>query len=158
MKDKGVVKVTAIFSSKTYLLHHLVSQDVLKWRESRQFFYWRLRRRLNEEVALRVVMDADRSDHYGDNHSSVYSPYHLPLSSTSRGEAMQLLKRWFVEDKGTLNVSVILCCYSNQCPFLPLDVPVAPRPGSGAVVGGTSQLSLLGRATECRVHQEGVCH
>jgi hypothetical protein len=65
MQEKGVVK------------------DVLKWRDSRQFFYWRLRRRLSEEVALRIVMDAD--------------------SSISRGEAMELLKRWFVEDKGTVN-------------------------------------------------------
>lgn len=61
MKDKGVVKVTLLLSLKQYS-HLLVSQDVLKWRESRQFFYWRLRRRLSEEVALRIVMDTDWSD------------------------------------------------------------------------------------------------
>ena len=31
-----------------------------------------------------------------------------PLSSISRGEAMELLRRWFVESKGTVNVSEAL--------------------------------------------------
>ncbi len=61
-------------------------QDVLEWKTSRKFFYWRLRRRLCEQQTLKVIMDAD-----------------LTLS---RGEAMELLRRWFVESKGTVNVSL----------------------------------------------------
>lgn len=32
----------------------------------------------------------------------------LSVSSLSRGEAMELLRRWFVESKGTVNVSTVV--------------------------------------------------
>lgn len=38
----------------------LLFQDVLDWPTSRKFFYWRLRRRLCEQEALKYVMDADQ--------------------------------------------------------------------------------------------------
>lgn len=80
------------------------------------------------------------------------------LRSISRGEAMELLKRWFVEDKGTLNVNTILCCYSNHChsPSPSPDILVAPRSGGGIVVGATGQLSFLSSEAEHGVHQEGT--
>ena len=68
MQEKGVVTVTpqlhircksGKIAFRTWNV--VVVQDVLKWRESRQFFYWRLRRRLSEQQALRIIMDADRS-------------------------------------------------------------------------------------------------
>ena len=37
-----------------------IPQDVLNWRTSRKFFYWRLRRQLCEQEALKVIMDADQ--------------------------------------------------------------------------------------------------
>ena len=38
----------------------VLSQSVLDWPHSRKIFYWRLRRRLVEEKALKHIMEADR--------------------------------------------------------------------------------------------------
>ena len=32
----------------------------MEWRNARKFFYWRLRRRLGEERAIKLVTEADR--------------------------------------------------------------------------------------------------
>ena len=42
------------------LICGVLFQDVLDWPTSRKFFYWRLRRRLCEQEALKFVMDADQ--------------------------------------------------------------------------------------------------
>lgn len=61
-----------------------VISNVLKWQRSREFFYWRLRRRLLEGQA-RTKLEAG-------GHKS---PSRAHLDST--------LSRWFAEDQGTLN-------------------------------------------------------
>ena len=47
-------------------------------------------------------------------HSHMSGIVSCPYSSISRGEAMELLRRWFVEDKGTLNVSQKYVQYSGH--------------------------------------------
>ncbi|XP_059157454.1 acetyl-CoA carboxylase-like isoform X2 [Physella acuta] len=56
---------------------------VLEWAKSREFFYWRLRRRLLE------------------NHFKKLMKQHIPDSTQAQLDSM--LSRWFVEDKGTIN-------------------------------------------------------
>ena len=51
----------------------------LEWRESRRFFYWRLRRRLNEQTMIRTMKNL-----HGDK---MYS----------HSEALQYLKKWYFE-------------------------------------------------------------
>lgn len=57
-----------------------VIQDVIPWKKSRSYFYWRLRRRLAEREAIRRIIEVHQKSTY------------------PQAEAM--LRRWFVEDKG----------------------------------------------------------
>lgn len=60
-----------------------VITDILEWPTSRKFFYWRLRRLLCKQQAIRRIMSVNRNLSYG------------------QGSAM--LRRWFAESKGTVN-------------------------------------------------------
>jgi acetyl-CoA carboxylase / biotin carboxylase 1 len=51
----------------------------LEWRESRRFFYWRLRRRLNEQSLVRTMKDAQG------------------VKIASQTEAISHLKKWYFE-------------------------------------------------------------
>ena len=64
---------------------------------------------------------------------------------------MELLKRWFVEDKGTVNVSTTHCLSSCEVLFcgLPADISVAPGPGGGVLAGVAGQLTILCHQTKC---------
>ena len=53
----------------------------LEWRESRRFFYWRLRRRLNEQSIIRAMKDVQGRGLF------------------SRGEAMTNIKAWYFEHR-----------------------------------------------------------
>lgn len=57
-----------------------VIQDIVPWKKSRTFFYWRLRRRLVEKEAAAKIIQVQ------------------PQLTHPQAEAM--LRRWFVEDKG----------------------------------------------------------
>ncbi|XP_076466128.1 acetyl-CoA carboxylase-like isoform X2 [Babylonia areolata] len=61
-----------------------VISDVIQWQQSRQFFYWRLRRRLLEAQARRKIEQGD---------------YRLG----SQAHLDSILNRWFTEDQGPLN-------------------------------------------------------
>ncbi len=61
----------------------------LRWRESRRFFYWRLRRRLNEEYILKKMNGAGSSNGVRGLASSSSSS-----SSASRDRNLQTLKAW----------------------------------------------------------------
>jgi acetyl-CoA carboxylase/biotin carboxylase 1 len=56
----------------------------LEWRESRRFFYWRLRRRLNEQTMIRAM----KSDIQGSQ-------------SISHADGMGYLKKWYFEHGST---------------------------------------------------------
>jgi hypothetical protein len=57
-----------------------VIHDIVPWKKSRTYFYWRLRRRLLEkETVLKIIQVQQQLTH-------------------PQAEAM--LRRWFVEDKG----------------------------------------------------------
>lgn len=55
----------------------------LRWREARRFFYWRLRRRLNEEYILKKM-----------NGSSIRSGSTITTTSPSRERNLETLKAW----------------------------------------------------------------
>ena len=57
-----------------------VIQEVVPWKKARQFFYWRLRRRLLEMEAVERIMSVQKDS----NHK----------------QAEVMLRRWFIEDKG----------------------------------------------------------
>ncbi len=57
-----------------------VIHDIIPWKKSRPFFYWRLRRRLVEKQAVAKIIAVQ------------------PHLSHPQAEAM--LRRWFVEDRG----------------------------------------------------------
>uniref|UniRef100_A0A4W5JZX3 acetyl-CoA carboxylase n=1 Tax=Hucho hucho TaxID=62062 RepID=A0A4W5JZX3_9TELE len=59
-----------------------VITDILEWRTSRHFFYWRLRRLLLEDTAKRKIQVAN--------------------SELTDGQIQAMLRRWFVEAEGTV--------------------------------------------------------
>ena len=50
------------------------------------FFYWRLRRKLRENEVCQMIQRAN--------------------PELNKGQAEAMLRRWFVEDKGTIDVSL----------------------------------------------------
>lgn len=67
------------------LLHLCPGQDILDWKTSRTFFYWRLRRLLLEDVVKKKIHDAN--------------------PELTDGQIQAMLRRWFVEVEGTVKVS-----------------------------------------------------
>ncbi|CAF4326884.1 unnamed protein product [Rotaria socialis] len=61
------------------MLEKGVIQDILNWRTSREFFYWRLKRRLEEDNAIKTILTANPSINYHG--------------------AVNYLQQWFSEDK-----------------------------------------------------------
>ncbi|XP_048093827.1 acetyl-CoA carboxylase 1 isoform X3 [Alosa alosa] len=59
-----------------------VITDILEWRTSRQFFYWRLRRLLLEDTVKRKIQSAN--------------------SELTDGQIQAMLRRWFVEAEGAV--------------------------------------------------------
>lgn len=59
-------------------------QDILEWRTSRLFFYWRLRRLLLEDTVKRKIQCAN--------------------SELTDGQVEAMLRRWFVEAEGAVKV------------------------------------------------------
>lgn len=70
----------------SFLLRHLcLGQDILDWKTSRTFFYWRLRRLLLENVVKKKIHDAN--------------------PELTDGQIQAMLRRWFVEVEGTVKVN-----------------------------------------------------
>jgi len=65
-----------------------VIRDILEWRNARRFFYWRVRRRLNEEYILRRM--AASTSAAGIHHKSTTAPSTPQL----RARHMRLLEAW----------------------------------------------------------------
>ena len=65
--------------------------DIVPWRDSRRWLYWRLRRVLLEDTFTRKILKAQDG---------------LPV-----GQAQQMLRRWLVEDKGAAEVGIcnVIC-------------------------------------------------
>ncbi|CAF0784693.1 unnamed protein product, partial [Didymodactylos carnosus] len=61
------------------MLEKGVIRGILDWQTSREFFYWRLKRRLKEEAIIKHVLNAD--------------------STTDYQAAFRKLQQWFMEDK-----------------------------------------------------------
>ncbi|KAL5289420.1 hypothetical protein ACFFRR_009517 [Megaselia abdita] len=68
---------------------------IVPWRESRQFLYWRLRRLVTEDMFVKRILKAQ--------------------DSVTPGQAKQMLRRWFVEDKGTPEVSLEIILKTSVC-------------------------------------------
>ncbi|XP_064424983.1 acetyl-CoA carboxylase 1 isoform X2 [Latimeria chalumnae] len=59
-----------------------VITDILEWKTSRSFFYWRLRRLLQEDIVMKKIRDAN--------------------SDLTDGQIQAMLRRWFVEAEGAV--------------------------------------------------------
>lgn len=59
--------------------------EIVPWRTSRQYFYWRLRRLLLEHQFISKITSAQ--------------------SENTHGQAQNMLRRWFVEDFGPTQVN-----------------------------------------------------
>ena len=82
----NTVRQTLYQTLQTKLLFSC-SQDVLEWQTSRKFFFWRLRRLLLE--------------------NKVYSKIHGLNDKLTQGEINSMMRRIFIEDMGTVNVSMV---------------------------------------------------
>lgn len=68
-----------------------VIRQVLEWKDSRRFFYWRLRRRLNEDPILRRIKAATAAT----NDDVAGDPKRLASSAIDiKNEHIRLLKTW----------------------------------------------------------------
>ncbi|GAB1319942.1 acetyl-coenzyme-A carboxylase [Madurella fahalii] len=65
-----------------------VIREVLEWREARRFFYWRVRRRLNEEYVLRRIAGATAPVGKGA------TPSMTATSPQTRSRHLSLLEAW----------------------------------------------------------------
>lgn len=84
--NKGYVFLHVSVIPHSFLLLHLcLGQDILDWKTSRTFFYWRLRRLLLEDVVKKKIHDAN--------------------PELTDGQIQAMLRRWFVEVEGTVKVS-----------------------------------------------------
>ncbi len=66
-----------------------VIRDILEWREARRFFYWRVRRRLNEEYILRRITTAAATTKTGPAAAA-----RVPMTPEARARHLQLLEAW----------------------------------------------------------------
>ena len=78
-----------------------VAQSVLEWKRSREFFYWRIRRRLLEENLKKKVRQF--------------------TEKKTDGQICSMMSRWFAEEKGTVNVRLFTFCNFISISFHTLD-------------------------------------
>lgn len=99
--------------------------EIVPWRDSRRWLYWRLRRLLLEDAYIKKILRAQ------DN--------------LSVGQAKQMLRRWLVEDKGATEVRLLLrLIYKN--------LNIINSKFSGILVGQErGDGFLVPGANECRI-------
>ncbi len=73
-------------------------KEILDWRTSREFFYWRLKRRLGENYAIKIILNSESSIDY-----QLASNY---------------LQQWFNEDKNNDVRQNLIFYYNLQDIFL----------------------------------------
>lgn len=71
-----------------------VIQDIVQWKKSRNTLYWRLKRRLLQNQIQKVITKSN--------------------DAIQDDVAYEMLRRWFVEDKGTTAVSVIQLIFNSN--------------------------------------------
>ena len=64
------------------------ARSVIEWSGARTALFWRLKRRLAENRLLAEVRGASGHDHAPG------------AKKQSHGQTLELLRRWFIEDKG----------------------------------------------------------
>ncbi|MGH0188088.1 UNVERIFIED_CONTAM: hypothetical protein FKN15_028037 [Acipenser sinensis] len=82
---KTMRRVDPVYSKLAERLGELLKssfQDILEWRTSRQFFYWRLRRLLLEDTVHKKIQSAN--------------------AELTNGQIQAMLRRWFVEAEGAV--------------------------------------------------------
>lgn len=90
-----------------------VIRDQLEWRESRRYFYWRVRRRLNEEYILRRMAATTQSVTPVPKDTSVIRTRHLELLKAWSGvsafdTADREVALWYEENRATVNEKVAM--------------------------------------------------
>ncbi len=76
----------------------VLEKEILDWRTSREFFYWRLKRRLGENYAIKIILNSESSIDY-----QLASNY---------------LQQWFNEDKNNDVRQNLIFYYNLQDIFL----------------------------------------
>lgn len=66
----------------------MMKQEIVPWRKSRSILYWRLRRLLLQDRIKRKMTEM--------------------IPSLDDGQAEAMIRRWFIEEKGTAEVSYFL--------------------------------------------------
>ena len=77
MKEKGVIR------------------DIIPWANARTRLYWRLKRRLLEMRLMKEIDIASNIEKKSENVSLDNAP-----NSFGKGQKMEMIRRWFIEDKG----------------------------------------------------------
>ncbi|CAF2415917.1 unnamed protein product [Rotaria sp. Silwood2] len=79
MYQQAAVMFCDLHDTPGRMLEKGVIREILDWRTSREFFYWRLKRRLEEDNAIKTILTANPSLDYHDG--------------------LNYLQQWFSEDK-----------------------------------------------------------
>ena len=64
MLEKGVIRVRIARKSRAEREPFSVLKDTLDWQTSREFFYWRLKRRLAENTAIKTILTTNAAMNY----------------------------------------------------------------------------------------------
>lgn len=75
--------------------------EIVPWRTSRSFFYWRLRRCLLEDYFINRILNAQKSLSVGQAKCKLDCDLDRIVTNLAFSSAM--LRRWYVEDKGDSN-------------------------------------------------------
>ncbi|XP_078451558.1 acetyl-CoA carboxylase-like isoform X2 [Lampetra planeri] len=97
--------------------------DIIEWRTSRSFFYWRLRRLLLEDVGKRRVLAANPALGPSVSPSAGNAP--------GPGHVQSMLRRWFVETEGTVKAYL---WDNNQAVVQWLEKHLKPEEGVRSVI------------------------
>uniref|UniRef100_S4RIR6 Acetyl-CoA carboxylase alpha n=1 Tax=Petromyzon marinus TaxID=7757 RepID=S4RIR6_PETMA len=97
--------------------------DIIEWRTSRSFFYWRLRRLLLEDAGKRRVLAANPALGPSVSPSAGNSP--------GPGHVQSMLRRWFVETEGTVKAYL---WDNNQAVVQWLEKHLKPEEGVRSVI------------------------
>ena len=99
-------------------------QGIIRWKQSRKFFYWRLRRLILQDEVKRRCRDVN------------------PDLSSNQIDVM--LRRWFVEDKGTVQVGWFLGFVERRSPSPGLSRPrVCLATAARAISGQAGRASAV---------------
>jgi len=106
MKEKGVIR------------------EIIPWENARTKLYWRLKRRLLE---MRLMKEIDRATDVSK--ASSQSSNKDSTSAFGHGQKMEMIRRWFIEDKGD-NMRFLWDQDHNSVEWMDSQIDVDGKPNS----------------------------